>query len=104
MTRGTYVIQSFVADKDVRDGAAGRFTPVERSPMYYGAWCVDSGDHVSAFALRFWYGRVEPTYWKLCKLAWRAGLLEPVEAERFSWKRHFAPFPWRGLRRERSRA
>ena len=42
---------------------------------------------------------IEWANWRLARFAWNLGVLEVPEAEMFSWRRHFSPYPWRGRRR-----
>lgn len=101
--RGTYVKQYFIADRE-RVSLTFNYSlaPVQRQSQLRGAWYVDGADHVSVWALRLFYQCVVPVYWRAITWMWRVGLVEPAEAESFSWRRDFRPFPWRGLRRERS--
>lgn len=107
LTRGRGPFRQYLwTDRAERDGKwieRGVMLSVERRPEYRPAWCVRRGHLLAALLLRAWYGPVRDSYWCAVYLLWTCGLFEPYAGAVFSWWRDFRPFPWHGLRRERTR-
>lgn len=83
----------------------GRLVSVERLWMYDADWCVPGNVSIEVYwLLKQWYVTRPQLYYRLQRLLWNAGLIEPYEGMVFSWRRDFRPFPWLGRNRLRNRS
>ena len=79
--------------------ASGDLIVIQRRPVFRSAWTVHSSKRWAVPLLRLVYISIPILYWRVVESMWEVGLIEFEESALFSWRRHFRPFPWRGVRR-----